>query len=117
MNYLDGEELYADVQRFLRSLSEEQLVRELNKLKEHCHAVISQAGAYVTLWIYWFYQDVIAIVFPCLMTIIMFLTKYDNYNNMIITAVLPPAYESDHVSNSLRVIRISHGPLISQLTR
>ena len=49
VNYLDGEELYADVQRFLRSLSEEQLVRELNKLKEHCHAVISQAGAYVTL--------------------------------------------------------------------
>ena len=49
VNYLEGEELNADVQRFLRSLSEEQLVRELNKLKEHCHAVISQAGAYVTL--------------------------------------------------------------------
>ena len=48
VEYADGDELYQDVQRFLRRLPEELLKRELKKLREHCRAVIREGGAYVT---------------------------------------------------------------------
>ena len=46
--YGNGEELYIDAKRYLRSLPEDLLLHELNKLLEHCRAVIREAGAYVT---------------------------------------------------------------------
>ena len=45
----NGEELYIDAKRYLRSLPEDLLLHELNKLLEHCRAVIREAGAYVTI--------------------------------------------------------------------
>ena len=47
MEYANGNELERDVQRFLRRLPEELLKNELNKLHEHCRAVIREGGAYV----------------------------------------------------------------------
>ena len=46
--YGNGEELYIDAKRYLRSLPEDLLLHELNKLLEHCRAVIREAEAYVT---------------------------------------------------------------------
>ena len=48
IEYVDGNELHRDAQRFLRSLPEELLKHELNKLLQHCQAVIREGGAYVT---------------------------------------------------------------------
>ena len=47
-HYTDGNELLLDTQRFLRSLSEDMLKLQINKLREHCRAIIRQRGAYVT---------------------------------------------------------------------
>ena len=47
--YGNGEELYIDAKRYLRSLKEDLLLHELNKLLEHCRAVIREAGAYVAI--------------------------------------------------------------------
>jgi hypothetical protein len=46
--YSNGQELYIDAKRYLRSLSETVLLHELGKLLEHCKAVIREGGAYVT---------------------------------------------------------------------
>ena len=54
--YTDGNELLLDTQRFLRSLSEDMLKLGINKLREHCRAVIREGGAYVTDWLFQFYQ-------------------------------------------------------------
>ena len=43
--YGNEEELYIDAKRYLRSLPEDLLLHELNKLLEHCRAVIREAGA------------------------------------------------------------------------
>ena len=41
--YGNGEELYIGAKRYLRSLPEDLLSHELNKLLEHCRAVIREA--------------------------------------------------------------------------
>ena len=46
--YGNGKELYIDAKRYLRSLPEDLLLHELNKLLEYCRAVIREAGAYIT---------------------------------------------------------------------
>ena len=52
--YSNGQELYIDAKRYLRSLSETVLLHELGKLLEHCKAVIREGGAYVTNWYCYF---------------------------------------------------------------
>ena len=47
--YSNGEELYIDEKRYLRSLPEQLLLHELSKLLEHCRTLIREAGAYVTI--------------------------------------------------------------------
>ena len=46
--YMDGAEAERDVKRYLRSLPDSLLKNELDKLLEHCKAVIREGGAYVT---------------------------------------------------------------------
>ena len=45
---MDGAEAERDVKRYLRSLPDSLLRNELDKLLEHCKAVIREGGAYVT---------------------------------------------------------------------
>lgn len=49
-HYVDGKELYRDAKRFLLSLPEDLLKHELEKIRQHCRAVIREGlgGAYVT---------------------------------------------------------------------
>ena len=47
---MDGAEAERDVKRYLRSLPDSLLKNELDKLLEHCKAVIREGGAYVTHW-------------------------------------------------------------------
>lgn len=48
LEYLDGDELYHDVQHYLRRLPEELMKHELEKLLIHCRGVIREGGGYVT---------------------------------------------------------------------
>ena len=48
LEYLDGDELYHDVQHYLRRLPKELMKHELEKLLIHCRGVIREGGAYVT---------------------------------------------------------------------
>ena len=48
VQYLSGDEALDDVQRFLRGLPETTILREVEKLVEHCRAIINEAGGYVT---------------------------------------------------------------------
>ena len=46
--YMNGAEAERDVKRYLRSLPETLLKNELDKLLEHCKAVIREGGTYAT---------------------------------------------------------------------
>ena len=46
--YADGNELLLDTQHFRGSLSEDMLKLQIDKLRNHCQAVISEAGMYIT---------------------------------------------------------------------
>ena len=48
LEYLDGDELYHDVQHYLRRLPEELKKHELEKLLIHSRGVIREGGGYVT---------------------------------------------------------------------
>ena len=44
LEYLDGDELYLDVQHYLRRLPEDLMNHEVEKMLIHCRAVIREGG-------------------------------------------------------------------------